>query len=121
MDIKELADYSEAQFKTIVKLQEENKQLKEENARLETILSVQAPIQVTNIPGILSERIVCETQIYLLKERAIRQELTLEEARKLQIYTDILEKIGPREKSNELKIEATEAELLHLVADGNSK
>lgn len=104
MDIKDLNDsfndlqsYSDAQFKTIVELNKQIAQLKAENESLKLMLNENIPnisLQTSDIGiGISNEQLICETQILLLKNDAMFRPLTMEEARKLEIFSNVLEKV----------------------------
>lgn len=99
MDIGDLQkQFEESSIKVIADLQKKCQKLEEENKHLQKMLEGTVPIIQNNFVdiGIPNERIICETQIALLKNKAIgSEELTMEEARKLQIYVDVLEKIKP--------------------------
>jgi hypothetical protein len=115
MDISQLE--AEAQYEVIVKLQDKIAKLEEENSNLKFMLEGQTPLfsDIANIGlGLSNERVICEVQIALLKARAVRQELTLEESRKLQIYVDILEKLNKKEDDG-IKTDLSEEQLLKLV------
>lgn len=109
-------DFNEASFKVILDLQKKNEKLQEENKSLKLLLEGTVPIiqnTITDI-GVSNERIVCETQLAILKNSAIQRELTLEEARKLQIYVDTLEKIKEK-KDDGIKADISDEQLLQLV------
>ncbi len=116
-DFKELQNYSDAQFKTIINLQQKNHELQEEIKSLKTILESNLPrIEIgTNDLGIPNEILICETQLFLLKEHAMTRELTMEECRKVQILTEVLEKVKkkPKDTSNVEKLD--NEDLLRIV------
>ncbi len=104
MDIKDLNDsfndlqtYSDAQFRTIVELRKEIDKLKSENESLRTMLEGNLPnidLHVTDLGiGVSNEQLICETQILLLKNDAMIRPLTMEEARKLEIFTTVLDRV----------------------------
>lgn len=104
MDINELNEsfsdlqsYSDAQFKTIVELNKQITQLKSENQNLRLMLDQNIPnigMQITDIGlGITNEQLICETQILLLKNDAMLRPLTMEETRKLEIFSNVLDKV----------------------------
>lgn len=118
-DFLDLKEESTAQFSVIVDLQKKIKKLEDDKKHLELLLEGTVPdlsCKIDNNLGIKNERLICETQIFLLKKKAVSGiELTLEEARKLQIYVDVLEKINPN-GDNGLDIDnITTEELLKLV------
>lgn len=114
MDIGDLE--VQAQYEIIAKLQEKVKTLESENKSLQVMLEGTVPLIQNSVVdiGLSNERIICETQIALLKHRALKQELTLEESRKLQIYVDILEKLKDR-KDDGVTADISEEQLLQLV------
>jgi hypothetical protein len=118
----ELQSYSDGQFKSIVDLKKQIKKLEEENASLK---SSNVPALNSNMLGISNEQLVCETQIAILKDRAITRELTFEEAKKFAIFTEVLENIRKNSKSSDINVQKmSDDELLKLVednADGNTE
>jgi hypothetical protein len=127
----ELQEYSDTQFRTIVELRKQLEAAKEEvkslKKMLESNVPFTTPISFGNVPqiapiGISNEQLICETQIVLLKERAISRELTLEEAKKFQIYTTILTEIHKNnEDAPDLSVQKlSDDELLKLVVDNDS-
>jgi hypothetical protein len=119
----DLQEYSDNQFRTINSLKKEMEKLKEENKSLKTMLEGHTPsIAFSDIGGIgiSNEQLVCETQIAILKDRAITRELTYEEAKKFAIFTEVLEGIKKNTaKSNDVMVEKMPVEdLLKLVEGG---
>jgi hypothetical protein len=110
MDIKdlekgfnELQSYSDSQFSVIVDLQKEIARLESENKSLKSMLESNVPLLVQGSDlglGISNEQLICETQIVMLKEIAITRQLTAEEAKKFQIFVDILQKYKKPEISD---------------------
>ena len=132
MDIKELQEnfeslqaYSDSQFNTIVDLKRQLETAKAENESLKKMLEgnvANMQLHVSNLGvGVSNEQLICETQIAILKTRAITQELTMEEARKLEIYYKILAAIKEKNKEAEdVTASISEADLLKLVNNGNT-
>lgn len=124
MDIGDMEkEYVEAQFAVAVALQKRVQELESENSHLKKMLEGTVPLIQNNTIdiGISNERIICETQIALLKNSAINRELSLEETRKLQIYVDVLEKISKKQPDDGINAEVSEVELLRLVKDESGK
>lgn len=96
-DFIELQKYSDAQYGQIEKLQEEILGLKEQNASLIIMLEQNLPNAELLAKGIIAtasnEQLICETQLHNLKDYAVTRDLTLEEARKFQIFTEVLKHI----------------------------
>lgn len=72
---------------------------------------------VQNSTGISNEQLICESQIYILKERAMQKELNADEVRRFATLFEVLEKI---KKSTENVPDAhleklSDNELLQLV------
>lgn len=114
-----LQTLSDSQFRTIAQLKKELTVLKEENQALK----IASPsCSSVNLEGISNPQLICETQITILKDRAITRELTLEEAKKAQIFIDILNDIK-KNTPNASKItveKMSTEELLQLVEVGNN-
>lgn len=128
MDIKDLNNsfndlqsYSDAQFKTIVELNKQIAQLKAENESLKLMLEQSIPdlsLQTSDIGlGISNEQLICETQILLLKNDAMLRPLTMEETRKLEIFSNVLDKVK-RGSKDPVEIEVnklTNNDLLQII------
>jgi hypothetical protein len=124
----ELQEYSDNQFRTINSLKKEIDKLKEENKSLKLMVEGNVPpigfaTNNFNSPlGISNEQLICETQLTILKDRAITRELTFEEAKKFAIFSEILTDIKiNNSKSNDIMVEQMPVEdLLKLVEGGMS-
>jgi len=116
---KNLQEYSDEQFKTIVSLKEKLAELESKNKHLLDMLSKNVPsLEYQNmdiIPGVSNERIICETQIALLKESAVSRQLTLEEAKKLQIYVGVLATIKEK-KDDGIHADIPMDQLINIAA-----
>jgi hypothetical protein len=120
----ELQEHSDIQFRTIIELKKQIDALKEENKLLKTKNNNGLPQTVCDfsenpLSDISNEQLICETQLELLKERAIIRELTLEEAKKFQIYTTILSDIHKKQSDiPDLTVQKlSDDELLKLVVN----
>lgn len=100
-DLVEAQMFAKAQHNTIVSLTKKIQKLEEEKAHLEKLLSSSTPlvqsektnsIIQSNTAGILSddEEAICRMQLRKLRDLAMTSELTLEEAKRVEIYTKIL-------------------------------
>lgn len=118
-----LQELSDSQFRTIASLKKELAILKEENKALKSNPTT-SPSNSSDIIGfdISNERLICETQITILKDRAITRELLLEEAKKFQIFVDILDNIKKNTpNASKVRVEKLSTEeLLALVEGGDS-
>lgn len=92
---KDLQEYSDSQFHTINSLKQELEKIKEENNSLKKIIEGNFPSLEFNPGnmGISNEQLICETQISLLKQRAMQQELNADEVRRFAQLFEVLEKI----------------------------
>ncbi len=133
MDIKQLEEsfqdlqkYSDTQFHTVNELKQEINKLQSENSSLKLMLEGNLPsleLSSGHI-GISNEQLICESQIYILKERAMQKELNADETRRFSILFDVLEKIKKAAQytpdANIQKM--SDAEILQLVSiDGTTK
>jgi len=118
-----LQELSDSQFRTIASLKKELALLKEENKALKSnpVSSTSNSSDIVNF-DISNERLICETQITILKDRAITRELLLEEAKKFQIFVDILDNIKKNTpNASKVRVEKLSTEeLLALVEGGDS-
>jgi len=97
-DFAELRVFSEAQQKTIIKLTKKNKELEDEVTHLKKLLESTAPVIATNnTPVIDTEKFlssdqeaICRMQLNRLKEVSFERELTLEEAKRVEIFSKII-------------------------------
>jgi polyhydroxyalkanoate synthesis regulator phasin len=112
----DLQSYSDNQFKTIQELKKQIKKLEEENKSMKSMLENNLPALTFDGLGISNEQLVCETQITILKDKAITRELTFEEAKKFAIFTEVLENIKKASKNNDFSVQKlSDEELLKLV------
>lgn len=112
----DLQSYSDNQFKTIQELKKQIKKLEEENKSMKSMLESNLPALTFDGLGISNEQLVCETQITILKDKAITRELTFEEAKKFAIFTEVLENIKKASKNNDISVQKlSDEELLKLV------
>lgn len=106
---EELKAYSEAQYKTILKLNEEINKLKENVAVLETenrqLRMANAKEKGEDFGAVSDEEAACVTQISLIKGNAMTRELTMDEAKRLEIYVKTLQLIRNKEEPAKNKAE----------------
>jgi hypothetical protein len=119
---KDLQGYSDAQFKTIENFSNEIARLKSENDSLKVMLSQNLPSLDFSLPMISNEQLICETQITILKERAIQKELNADEVRRFTQLYEVLEKI----KKSAISVDdvvvnrMSNADLIKLVVNNES-
>jgi len=116
----ELQNHSDTQFKSIVELKKQIKKLEEENKSLKSKTdSSPSGINFDGI-GISNEQLICETQIAILKDKAVTRELTFEEAKKFAIFTEVLENLKKNTKSSDIIVQKmSDEDLLKLVENVN--
>lgn len=116
----ELQNYSDNQFKSIVELKKQVKRLEEENASLKKMMESNLPTLSFDGLGVSNEQLVCETQITILKDKAITRELTYEEAKKFAIFTEVLESLKKSSKNSDINVQKlSDEELLKLMESTN--
>lgn len=113
----ELQKHSDSQFSELMSLKETIARLESENKSLKLMIDNNLPSlgnQITDLSlGISNQQLICEVQLTMLKDRAVIQELTIEEAKKLQIYTDVLAKCKQGKTPEEFSVSRmTDEELL---------
>ena len=128
-DLAELKAFSNAQQKTILKLTKENKQLKEEVTHLKKLLESTAPLVKTPEHNSIGEKFlstdqeaICRMQLNKLKDVSIERELTLEEAKRVEIFSKILNVLENSPKT--IKVESKNldnSELLSLIEQESDK
>lgn len=97
-DFSSLQTYAEAQYKTIVSLSKKIKALEEENVELKDLLDSSVPtvvqgesgLTLQNVEASSDEEMIAKVQLARLNEISMSRELTLEEAKRVEIFTKIL-------------------------------
>lgn len=121
---KDLQGYSDAQFHTIDSMKAEIEKLKLENNSLKQLVEGSFPnleFGNSNHIGISNEQLICETQIFLLKEVAITRQLNADETRRFATFVDVLEKIRSNNEDKDLTLEKfSDSDLLKLVVDNGN-
>lgn len=128
MDIKELSEkyqeslelqeYCDAQAKTIIEISKKLKALQDENLHLKQMLESSVPLIQTkdNLPSLVAkndEEAVARQQLFRLKQISQNRELTLEEARRVEIFAKILNTLKSQPKTFESQ--ATDVPLEELL------
>lgn len=101
-DFTSLQKYAEAQYKTILSLTKKIKSLEEENINLKDILEKSTPLleedkknfSLYQIEASTDEEMIAKVQLARLKELSLERELTLEEAKRVEIFHKILTSKG---------------------------
>lgn len=97
-DFASLQKYAEAQYKTILSLSKKVKALEEENVELKDLLEKSTPLLVQEKNNLVTyqveassdEEMIAKVQLARIREISMERELTLEEAKRVEIFTKIL-------------------------------
>lgn len=115
-DHTSLKDFCEAQHKTIISLGKTIRTLEVENLALKANGAAPREVKIDLNTNMSSEEVICLTQLAVLKAASECQELTLEEAKKVDIYSKILNNIKNNKKSDSLPLtNMSNDELLKLA------
>ena len=127
--VEELKAYSNAQFNTILDLNKKLNQKDNEIEHLKNLLEKSTEIietpdnknKIQTISNLTDQEAICVLQLQILKKRALEQELTLEESKKVETYTKILtaQKRKEDEDNKHLKNMQSDDLLKLLVTDKN--
>ena len=101
-DFASLKKYAEAQYKTILSLSKKVKVLEEENIELKDLLEKSTPVLneekkefiAYQVEAASDEEMIAKVQLARMKEISMDRELTLEEAKRVEIFTKILSAKG---------------------------
>jgi len=127
-DISELQSYCDSQYKLIVELSKKITQTEEENLELKKLLDAYIP-QIGDKSKALNnfftdmtdEQAICIMQLKLLKDISLERELTLDEAKRVEIFTKILYAVKEKDKEKDNKVKKlSDTELLSLLEADNS-
>jgi len=122
----ELKAYSDAQYRTILELTKKINAIEKENADLKrTVASANLEAKKTEDgqlrESIAHEQAICEMQLSILRDRSLEGELTLEETKKVEIFTKLLQILKDPSKKKEEKVKEMDiSQLLSLVDGGLS-
>jgi len=118
-DMTELQAYCDSQYKLIIDLSKKINKLEQEKKSLEETLlknNLNSSPLLDLSTELSNEEVVCMVQLKLLKEISDRGSLTLEETRKFEIFTKILQIIHSNKKNNgEVLNKVKDDELLSLI------
>jgi hypothetical protein len=97
-DFASLQKYAEAQYKTILSLSKKVKTLEEENVELKDLLEKSTPLLdeekknfvAYQVEASSDEEMIAKVQLARINEISMGRELTLEEAKRVEIFTKIL-------------------------------
>jgi len=126
-ELSQLQQYAEAQNSTILQLSKKLKKLEEERDHLQELLASSVPIIKENNKSPLgekfltsSEEAICVMQLEKLRDISSERELTLEEARRVEIFSKVLTASRNSPKVIELKTQNMSNEELLAIVEGTS-
>lgn len=122
-DYSELKLFSEAQHKTITDLSKKLIKLEEENRHLKSLL--ETTTDIVSKPKIVDlsepdEETIARVQLARLKDNSFNRELSLEECRKVETYSKILNILNQNKKKTiEVSAQAiSNDDLMKMLEDG---
>lgn len=116
---KEKEDFMNAQFATITNLTKQVEDLKAKNKHLQELLS-KSPlptIEKTEENSVPEEIRICREQLKLLQNVSQDRELTMEEARKVEIYSKIITQAKDPSKKAKSPLDGLSTEQLLKIAN----
>ena len=127
-DLASLREFSECQHETILQLSKKIDKLEKQKRDLEVVVKENNPnailsAETTSSPAIAlttgeHEENICRMELKKLNDISIERILTLEEAKKTEIYTKLLLQIDSRKKPATRDVtEVNTEELLKLVSE----
>lgn len=122
----ELRNFVEAQMKTMTTIMKKNKDLIEEVEHLKSLVAGAVPIIKSNKSSDLDvesdQMEIAKIEIRKLRDRSYEAVLTLEEAKRLEIYTKILSSGPEKSKQGEREVKELDSNsLLELVSSSETK
>lgn len=125
-ELSQLQQYAEAQNSTILQLSKKLKKLEEERDHLKQLLESSVPILKSDDKSLgekfltSSEEAICVMQLEKLRDISSGRELTLEEARRVEIFSKVLTASRNSPKVIELKTQKMTNEELLAIVEGTS-
>lgn len=128
-ELSQLQEFADAQQKTIIQLSKKIQKIEEERDHLKTLLESSVPLikregeQYDEKFLTSSEEAICVKQLEMLRDASTKRELTLEETRKVEVFSKVLNAVRNAPKTIEIKNkQMSSEELLALVeSDDNAK
>ena len=123
-NFEDLSAFARAQQKTLIELTKKNKAYEEEIKHLKKLLEGAVPI-ISDRPQVdfsaNDEESIAREQLFLLKQISKDKELTMEEARKVEIYSKILSLTKSKSRDiNGNSKQLNEGELLTLLSSSKT-
>lgn len=95
---EELQSIIDAQTKTLITLNKKLKVVQDENEHLQKLLKQTNPIIVSMDEAGLDEELIARSELRKLRQRSQDMELTMEETKKVEIYSKIMNAIANKPK-----------------------
>jgi hypothetical protein len=121
-ELEQLQEFAQAQQKTIIQLSKKLQKSEDEKAHLEKLLASSVPLireegkPLAEKMLTTSEEAICVMQLDKLRDISTARELTLEETRRVEIFSKILSTFRNMPKTIEIKSkQLSNEELLSLV------
>lgn len=121
--IAELQTYANSQHEIINKLNAKINALEESEKHLQKLLADNSIIVTEGAKDLFIQcedpEAISRTQLKILRDRSLQQELTIEETKRVEIYTKILDGVEAKKKNQVKDVTGTasDEELLKLVAN----
>lgn len=125
--LEELQMFAQAQQNIIMQISKKVKNLEEERDHLKKLLETSVPIIHPEGKPIAekfltsSEEAICVMQLEKLRDISVSRELTLEETRRVEIFSKILATFRNMPKTIELKNKQLTTEELLMLVEGEQK
>lgn len=106
-DLAELQKYCNSQYELIIELSKKINILEDERDHLKDLLKTFSPNTITShefAPDLTDEQIICKAQLKMLKDMSLERELSLEEAKRVEIFTKILGIYKPKSDKDKPKV-----------------
>lgn len=118
----DLENIIDVQTKTLIKVQKKIKQLEDENEHLKKLLKNTTPIVVSMDEVGLDEELIARSELRKLRQVSQDRELTMEETKKVEIYSKILSNLANKPKTIEVKAKNLKSEeLIGLLETSNDE
>lgn len=132
-DPEQLKALCDSQYKTIIELSKKIQELELENKTLKDDSKLKASftgnaIKLPEKEGEIvklaktDQEVICTMQLFHIKNNALNRELTLEEARKVEIYSKILSSLNRNDDSKDAEFKKlSDDDLLKELENGAAK
>lgn len=123
-DMSSLKDFSREQHEEILKLSSQIEKLKKDNKKLKEQLEIKYPALVNNSEMSLvnveeddHQELICKNELKKLHTISSERELTYEEAKKLEIYTKVLNQFNSKTKPDERDAKKVSEDILLTMVE----